>query len=105
LSVPWAAFGVPQRGGNPIMEAAPILAIPAAVPLAAAELFVAAVLGWIGLNLHKTAGDPKAPPIAGVLLDLSLGLVAVTALVFFFSASLKVFFWHRKAASAPLPGR
>jgi hypothetical protein len=69
-----------------------ILAIPAAVPPAAAELFVAAVLGLIGLNIHKTARDPSTPPAAGVLLDLILGLVAVTALVFFFSASLKVFF-------------
>jgi hypothetical protein len=67
------------------------LLIPAIPPPAVAELFVAAVLGWIGLNLHKTVRDPKTPPAAGVLLDLSLGLVAVTALVFLFSASLKVF--------------
>jgi hypothetical protein len=68
------------------------LLIPAIPPPAVAELFVAAVLGWIGLNLHKTVRDPTTPPAAGVLLDLSLGLVAVTALVFLFSASLKVFF-------------
>jgi uncharacterized membrane protein len=68
------------------------LLIPAIPPPAVAELFVAAVLAWIGLNLHKTVRDPKTPPAAGVLLDLSLGLVAVTALVFLFSASLKVFF-------------
>jgi hypothetical protein len=68
------------------------LLIPAIPPPAVAELFVAAVLGWISLNLHKTVRDPKTPPAAGVLLDLSLGLVAVTALVFLFSASLKVFF-------------
>jgi hypothetical protein len=43
-------------------------------------------------DIHKPARDPKTPPAAGVLLDLSLGLVAVTAQVFFFSASLKVFF-------------
>jgi hypothetical protein len=43
-------------------------------------------------NIHKTVRDPKTPPAAGVLLDLSLGLVAVTALVFLFSASLKIFF-------------
>jgi hypothetical protein len=30
------------------------LLIPAIVPSAPAELFVAAVLGWIGLNIHKT---------------------------------------------------
>ncbi len=64
------------------------LLIPA-IP-AAAELFVAAVLGWIGLEVHRTSRDPKTPPADGVLLDL--GLVAVTALVFFFSASHKVFF-------------
>jgi hypothetical protein len=68
------------------------LFIPAIVPSAGAELFVAAVLGWIGLNIHKTVRDPKTPPAAGVLLDLGLGLVAVTALVFLFSASLKIFF-------------
>jgi hypothetical protein len=61
-------------------------------PPAVAELFVAAVLGWIGLNIHRTARDPKTPPATVVLLDLGLGLVAVTALVFFLSASLKVFF-------------
>jgi hypothetical protein len=59
---------------------------------AAAELFVAVVLGWIGLNIHKASRDPKTSPADGVLLDLSLGLVAVTALVLFVSASLKVFF-------------
>jgi hypothetical protein len=59
---------------------------------AATELFAAAVLGWIGLNIHKTSRDPKTPPADGVLLDLSLGLVTVTALVLLVSASLKVFF-------------
>jgi hypothetical protein len=68
------------------------LLIPAITPPAAAELFVAAVLGWIGLNIHRTVRDPRTPPATVVLLDLSLGLVTVTALVFFFSASLKVFF-------------
>lgn len=74
------------------MDALLIPAILASVPSAAAELFVAAVLGWIGLNIHKTVRDPKTPPATGVLLDLGLGLVTVTALVFLFSASLKVFF-------------
>ena len=59
---------------------------------AAAELFVAVILSWIGLNIHRTARDPKTPPAESVLLDLSLGLVAVTALVFWFSASLALFF-------------
>lgn len=57
---------------------------------AAAELFVAGVLGWIGLSIYRTSRDPKAPPADGVLLDL--GLVTVIALVFLVSASLKVFF-------------
>ncbi len=57
---------------------------------AAAELFVAAVLGWIGLSIYRTSRDLKAPPADGVLLDL--GLVTVIALVFLVSASLKVFF-------------
>ena len=59
---------------------------------AAAELLVAAILSWIALNIHRTACDPKTPPAESVLLDLSLGLVAVTALVFWFSASLTLFF-------------
>jgi hypothetical protein len=64
--------------------------VQATVP--AAELFVAAVLSWVGLNIHKALRNPKTPPAAGVLLDLGLGIVAVTALVFFFSASLRLFF-------------
>jgi hypothetical protein len=59
---------------------------------AAAELFVAGVLGWIALNIYRTSHDPKTPPADGVLLVLSLGLVTVIALVFLVSASLKVFF-------------
>jgi hypothetical protein len=66
------------------------LLIPA-IPTAA-ELFVDAVLSRIGLKIHKISRDPKTSPADGVLLDLSLGLVAVTALVFFFSASLKSYF-------------
>jgi hypothetical protein len=58
----------------------------------AAELFVAAVLSWIGFNIHKTLRDPMTPPAESVLLDLSLGLVTVTAAVFWLSASLKIFF-------------
>ena len=74
------------------VQALLIPVILATVPSAAAELFVAAVLGWIGLNIHKTVRDPKTLPAAGVLLDLCLGLVTVTALVFLFSASLKLLF-------------
>jgi hypothetical protein len=66
--------------------------IPAITASAVGEFFIAAVLGWIGLNIHRTVRDPRTPPAAGVLLDLGLGLVTVTALVFLFSASLKVFF-------------
>jgi uncharacterized membrane protein len=58
----------------------------------AAELFVAAVLSWIGFNVHKTLRDPKTPPAESVLLDLSLGLVTVMAAVFLLSASLKILF-------------
>jgi len=75
-----------------MMEALLIPAIPAVVPPAAAELLVAAVLSWICLNLHRASRNPKTPPAHRVLLDLSLGLVTVTALVFFFSASLRFFF-------------
>jgi hypothetical protein len=58
----------------------------------AAELFVAAVLSWMGFYIHKTLRNPETPPAEGVLLDLSLGLVAVTAAVFWLSASLKILF-------------
>lgn len=75
-----------------MMGALLIPAIPAAVPPAAAELLVAAVLSWIGLNIHKTVRDPKTPPAEGVLLDLGLGLVTVTAVVFWLSASLRILF-------------
>jgi hypothetical protein len=68
------------------------LLIPAITPSAVGEFFIAAVLGWIGLHIHRTVRDPRTPPAAGVLLDLGLGLVTVTALVFLFSASIKVFF-------------
>lgn len=62
------------------------------MPPVAAELLVAAVLSWIGLSIHKTVRDPKTPPAEGVLLDLGLGLVAVTAAVFWLSASLRILF-------------
>jgi len=58
----------------------------------AAELFVAAVLTWISLNIRRTARDPKTPPAGSVLLDLGLVLVTVTALVFWFSAALDLLF-------------
>jgi hypothetical protein len=65
--------------------------VESVIPVAA-ELFVAAVLSWIGLNIHRISRDPKTPPAESVLLDLGLGLVTVTALVFWFSAFLKLFF-------------
>jgi hypothetical protein len=68
------------------------LLVPAVGPSAAAELFVAAVLGWIGFNIYRTSRDPKTPPAEGVLLDLGLGLVAVTAAMFLLSASLRILF-------------
>jgi MFS family permease len=71
------AFGVPG--------------IPAAV-LTAVQLFVAAVLSWIGLAIYRVSRNPKTPPSDGVILDLGLGLVTVTAAVLWFSASLKVLF-------------
>jgi hypothetical protein len=69
-----------------------IEALPVPTISATAELFVAAVLSWIGLTINKASCDPKTPPAHRVLLDLSLGLVAVMALVFYLSAFLKIFF-------------
>jgi hypothetical protein len=75
-----------------MIEALPVPTISATVLPAAAQLFVAAVLSWIGLTINKASRDPKTPPAHRVLLDLSLGLVAVMALVFYLSAFLKIFF-------------
>jgi hypothetical protein len=72
-----------------MVEALSASTIPA---VAAAELLVAAMLSWIGLNIYRTLRDPKTPPAEGVMLDLGLGLVAVTAAVFLLSASLRIFF-------------
>ena len=63
--------------------------IPAA---AVAELFVAALLSWICFSIHKTLRDPRTPPAEGVMLDLGLGLVAVTAAVFWLVGSLSIYF-------------
>ena len=65
--------------------------ISAAV-LTVAQLLVAAVLSWIGLNIYRVSRNPKTPPSDGVILDLGLGLVTVTAAVLWFSASLKFLF-------------
>ena len=65
--------------------------ISAAV-LTAAQLLVAAVLSWIGLTIYRVSRNPKTPPSDGVILDLGLGLVTVTAAVLWFSASLKFLF-------------
>jgi hypothetical protein len=62
------------------------------VVLTAAQLLVAAVLSWIGLTIYKVSRNPKTPPSDGVILDLGLGLVIVTAAVLWFSASLKFLF-------------
>ncbi len=60
--------------------------------LVAAEIFVATTFSWICFNIHKTLRDPKTPRAEGVLLDLRLGLVAVTAVVFWLSASVRILF-------------
>ena len=59
-----------------------------------------ALLSWIGFNTHRTASDPKTPLAESVLLELGLGLVAVTALVLF-SASLALSFSPKERV---LPG-
>jgi hypothetical protein len=69
-----------------MIEALSVSATPAS------ELLVAAVLSWICLNIHRTSRDPKTPPAEGVMLDLGLGLLAVTAAVLLLSASLKILF-------------
>ena len=71
------------------MGALSVSDIPAA---AVAELFVAALLSWICFSIHKTLRDPRTPPAEGVMLDLGLGLVAVTAAVFWLVGSLSIYF-------------
>ena len=71
------------------MGALSVSDIPAA---AVAELFVAALLSWICFSIHKTLCDPRTPPAEGVMLDLGLGLVAVTAAVFWLVGSLSIYF-------------
>jgi hypothetical protein len=68
------------------------LAVPNVPPLAGAELLVAAILSWIGLNIHRKVRDPKMPPAEGVMLDLGLGFVAVTVAVLLLSASAIILF-------------
>ena len=62
------------------------------IPAAVAELFIAALLSWICFSIHKTLRDPRTPPAEGVMLDLGLGLVAVTAAVFWLVGSLSIYF-------------
>ena len=71
------------------MGAPSVSDIPAA---AVAELFVAALLSWICFSIHKTLRDPRTPPAEGVMSDLGLGLVAVTAAVFWLVGSLSIYF-------------
>jgi hypothetical protein len=47
---------------------------------------------WICFSIHKTLRDPRTPPAEGVLLDLGLGLMAVTAAVFWLVGSLSIYF-------------
>ena len=72
-----------------MMEALLVAAVP---PPAAAELIVAAVLSWICFTIHRSLRDPRTPPAEGVMLELGLGLVAVTAAVFWLFASLRIRF-------------
>ena len=55
-----------------------------------AQVFAAAVLSWIGLNLYKTSHDPQTPPGEAVLVDLWLGLVTVAAVVLWFGIAARI---------------
>ncbi len=63
--------------------------IPASVE---AQVFVAAVLSWIDLNLYETSRDPRTPPGDAVLLNLWLGLVTVAVVVLWFGAALRLLY-------------
>ena len=68
------------------------LSVPGISVAAVAELIVAAVLSWICLSICRTLRDPRTPPADGVVLDLGLGLGAVTAAVFWLVGTLGIFF-------------
>ena len=57
-----------------------------------AQVFVAAVLSWIDLNLYKTSRDPGTTPGDAVLLNLWLGLVTVAVVVLWFGAALRLLY-------------
>ncbi|MGI9049623.1 MAG: hypothetical protein ACR2GU_09690 [Rubrobacteraceae bacterium] len=58
----------------------------------AVQVFIAAVLSWIDLNLYKTSHDPRTPPGEAVLIDLWLGLVTVAAVVLWLGAAVRIFY-------------
>ena len=55
-----------------------------------AQVVVVAVLAWIGYALYAASRDPKTSRGDAVLLDLGLGLNAVTVLVLTLSASMEI---------------
>ena len=55
-----------------------------------AQVFVIAVLVWIGHALHKASRDPKTPRGDAVLLDLGFGLGTVLILVLVINTSMKM---------------
>ena len=57
-----------------------------------AQVVVVAVLGWIGYALYEASRNPGTDRSDAVLLDLGLGLDAVTVLVLVLNASMKLLY-------------
>ena len=64
---------------------------PATVPVLA-QLFVAVILSWVSIELYRGMRNPRMRVGDALLLDLGLGLTTVTAVVFWFSVSLRILF-------------
>lgn len=56
----------------------------------AAQALVAVVLSWICVELYRGARNPRTHRGDAMMLDLGLGLAAVTAAVLWFSISLEI---------------
>lgn len=56
-----------------------------------AQVVLVVVLGWIVYALYKASRDPRTDRGDAVLLDLSLGLSAVTVLVLVLNALMRLF--------------
>ena len=79
-----------MKFGSPISVLDDLIA-PASISVAA-QVLVAVVLSWICIELFKGVRDPGTQRGDALVLDLGLGLAAVTAAVLWLSVSLQIVF-------------